>query len=90
MVVVIGEAGYLLDGSKFDASYERGKPLSFRLGAGSVIEGWDEGVSTMKIGGRRVLLVPPDLAYGRKGAGGGRIPPNTPLVFFIELLSVSA
>ncbi len=76
------------DGTEFDASYDRGESFSFTLGAGQVIQGWDEGVEGMKVGGRRRLVIPPDLAYGERGAGGA-IPPNATLVFVVDLLSVS-
>jgi FKBP-type peptidyl-prolyl cis-trans isomerase len=75
-------------GKKFDSSVDRGKPLSFPIGAKRVIAGWDEGVATMKVGGKRELLIPPDLAYGARGAGGGVIPPNATLIFEVELLEV--
>jgi FKBP-type peptidyl-prolyl cis-trans isomerase FkpA len=74
-------------GSKFDSSKDRGQPFAFRLGAGEVIRGWDEGVAGMKVGGTRVLTIPPDLGYGARGAGGV-IPPNATLVFEVELLGV--
>lgn len=74
-------------GAKFDSSKDRGDPFSFPLGAGHVIRGWDEGVQGMKIGGTRVLLIPPALGYGARGAGGV-IPPNATLVFEVELLAV--
>ena len=74
-------------GSKFDSSKDRGTPFSFDLGAGMVIGGWDEGVQGMKVGGTRVLLIPPHLGYGAYGAGGV-IPPNATLVFEVELLGV--
>ncbi|HYN61807.1 MAG TPA: FKBP-type peptidyl-prolyl cis-trans isomerase [Rubrivivax sp.] len=73
-------------GRKFDSSKDRGQPFSFALGAGQVIGGWDEGVQGMKIGGTRVLLIPPALGYGARGAGGV-IPPNATLVFEVDLLS---
>jgi peptidylprolyl isomerase len=75
-------------GEEFDASYNRGEPLSFRLGAGRVIAGWDTGVAGMKVGGRRQLTIPPHLAYGDRGAGG-LIKPGETLVFVVDLLGVS-
>ena len=74
-------------GRKFDSSKDRGDPFAFHLGAGQVIRGWDEGVQGMKVGGTRVLTIPPQLGYGARGAGGV-IPPNATLVFEVELLAV--
>ncbi len=74
-------------GAEFDASYDRGEPLSFRLGAGQVISGWDQGVAGMKVGGRRRLVIPPHLAYGDRGAGG-LIKPGETLIFVVDLIDV--
>jgi FKBP-type peptidyl-prolyl cis-trans isomerase FkpA len=79
--------GWLTNGRKFDSSLDRGDPFSFHLGQGQVIAGWDEGVQGMQIGGKRKLTIPPDLGYGRYGAGGV-IPPDATLVFEVELLGV--
>lgn len=79
--------GWLEDGTKFDSSHDRGKPFSFRLGAGMVIRGWDEGVAGMKAGGKRKLRIPSALAYGKRGAAGV-IPPDATLIFEVELVAV--
>jgi FKBP-type peptidyl-prolyl cis-trans isomerase FkpA len=76
-------------GRKFDSSRDAGRtPLEFNLGAGQVIKGWDQGVVGMKVGGKRTLIIPSDLAYGKRGAGGGAIPPDSDLIFDVELLEV--
>jgi FKBP-type peptidyl-prolyl cis-trans isomerase len=79
--------GWLTTGKKFDSSVDAGQPFSFTLGAGEVIKGWDEGVAGMKVGGKRQLRIPPDLAYGARGSGAV-IPPNATLIFDVRLLAV--
>lgn len=85
--VVVHYTGWLEDGTQFDSSVDRGEPFSFALGTGSVISGWDEGVSTMKVGGKRQLVIPSDLGYGDSGAGSV-IPPGATLIFEVELLDI--
>jgi len=84
--VTVHYTGWLTTGTKFDSSVDRGQPFQFTLGQGQVIRGWDEGVASMKIGGKRKLTIPPDLGYGARGAGGV-IQPNATLVFEVQLLN---
>mmetsp|Transcript_29466 Transcript_29466/g.46211 ORF Transcript_29466/g.46211 Transcript_29466/m.46211 type:complete len:225 (+) Transcript_29466:32-706(+) len=84
-------SGYLLEGGKkFDSSYDRGQPLAFKVGVGQVIKGWDEGLLSMKVGGKRELIIPAELAYGARNVGNGLIPANSALVFYVELVTLAA
>jgi FKBP-type peptidyl-prolyl cis-trans isomerase len=85
--VSVHYSGWLENGKKFDSSIDRGQPFSFPLGTGRVIKGWDEGVQGMKVGGKRKLIIPANLGYGARGAGGA-IPPHATLIFEVELLGV--
>ncbi|MHA2027069.1 MAG: FKBP-type peptidyl-prolyl cis-trans isomerase [Candidatus Thorarchaeota archaeon] len=86
--VVVHYTGWLTNGKKFDSSVDRGQPFEFKIGVGQVIQGWDQGVLTMKIGGKRKLTIPPEMAYGDRDVGNGLIPANSTLVFEVELLGL--
>jgi FKBP-type peptidyl-prolyl cis-trans isomerase FkpA len=86
--IIVHYVGWLADGKQFDSSRARRDPLDFALGAGDVIKGWDQGIEGMKVGGKRRLTIPPELAYGEQGCGGV-IPPGAMLVFEVELLEIA-
>ena len=86
--VIVHYTGTLSDGVKFDSSHDRKEPFAFKLGAGQVIKGWDEGIAKLRVGDRAILVIPPQLGYGAKGAGGGVIPPDATLIFIVELVDV--
>ena len=86
--VTVHYTGLLTSGAKFDSSVERGEPISFQLGMGKVIKGWDEGIAKLRVGDKAMLIIPPALGYGARGAGNGEIPPNATLIFIVELVGV--
>lgn len=86
--VSVHYTGWLMDGTKFDSSLDRGEPFPFQLGSGMVIKGWEEGIKGMRVGGKRTLVIPPDLGYGSRGTPGGPIPPDATLKFDVELMGV--
>lgn len=86
--VVVHYTGLLTNGLKFDSSLDRAEPIKFRLGTGRVIKGWDEGIGKLKVGEQATLIIPPQLGYGAKGAGGGLIPPDATLIFVVELVGI--
>ena len=86
--VVVNYTGLLGNGVKFDSSLDRGEPFNFPLGMGRVIKGWDEGIAKLRVGEQATLIIPPQLGYGERGAGGGAIPPNATLIFIVELIGI--
>ena len=86
--VSVHYTGTLTDGTKFDSSRDRGEPIEFPLGAGRVIKGWDEGIAKMKVGDQAILVIPPSIGYGARGAGNGLIPPDATLIFIVELVGI--
>lgn len=86
--VSVHYTGLLTSGVRFDSSLDRGQPISFKLGTGRVIKGWDEGIARLRVGEQATLIIPPELGYGEKGAGGGVIPPGATLIFVVELVGV--
>ena len=86
--VVVHYTGTLTNGVKFDSSRDRGQPFEFPLGAGRVIKGWDEGIAKLRIGDQAILVIPSTLGYGKRGAGGGEIPPDAKLIFIVELVDI--
>lgn len=89
-IVSVNYIGTLVDGKKFDSSYDRGKPFSFVLGVGQVIRGWEEGIVGMRVSGKRKLVISPNFAYGNQEVGNGLIPANSTLIFEVELLGVQS
>ncbi len=86
--VVVNYTGTLMNGKKFDSSYDAGRAISFPLGKGRVIKGWDEGIAKLRTGGQAILIIPAKLGYGARGAGNGLIPPNASLIFVVELMDI--
>ncbi len=86
--VTVHYTGTLTDGTKFDSSRDRGTPIEFSLGAGRVIKGWDEGIAKLRVGEQAILIIPPSIGYGARGAGNGLIPPDATLIFIVELVDI--